>query len=111
MTRRKGEYSKSRLDREFPHQVIVPADRCTGSNSAVIESLCRNLTLGPGHHSLFHLDRWHLVYCFAGAAHADLFRETFGGEKFDPKARGRGRNWHLLRKCRPLAGLEMPIPR
>ena len=38
MTRRKGEYSKSRLDREFPHQVIIPADRCTGANGAVIEN-------------------------------------------------------------------------
>jgi len=98
MTRRKGEYSKSRLDREFPHQVIVPADRCSSANRAVIESLCRNLTLGPRHHSLFHQDRWHLVYCFADAAHADLFRETFGGETFDAKARGRGMNWHRLRR-------------
>jgi hypothetical protein len=97
MTRRKGEYSKSRLDREFPHQVIVSADRCTGANSAVIESLCKTLTLGPRHHSVFHQDRWHLVYCFADAAHAELFLEKFGGETFDPKARGRGMNWHRLR--------------
>jgi hypothetical protein len=111
MTRRKGEYTKSRLDREFPHQVIVSADRCAGANSATIESLCKTLTLGPRHHSVFHQDRWHLVYCFADAAHAELFQEKFGGETFDPKARGRGRNWHMLRKCRPLAGLKMPIPR
>jgi hypothetical protein len=26
-TRRKGEYSKSRLDREFPYQVMLPAER------------------------------------------------------------------------------------
>jgi hypothetical protein len=97
MTRRKGEYSKSRLDREFPHQVIVSADRCTGANSAVIESLCKTLTLGPRHHSVFHQDRWHLVYCFADAAHADHLRQTFGGETFDPKARKRGRDWHRLR--------------
>ncbi len=95
MTRRKGEYSKSRLNREFPHQVILPADRCTGANGAAMDNFCTNLALGPRHHSLFYEDRWHLAYCFANAAHADLFREKFGGETFRPEARGRGRNWHL----------------
>jgi hypothetical protein len=97
MTRRKGEYSKSRLDREFRHQVILPADRCTGENGAAMDNFCSNLALGPGHHSLFYEDLWHLVYCFANAAHADFFREKFGGETFYPGARGRSRNWHLLR--------------
>jgi hypothetical protein len=96
VTRRKGEYSKSRLNREFPHQVILPADRCTGANGAAMDNFCTNLALGPRHHSLFYEDRWHLVYCFANAAHADLFRERFGGESLNPEARGRGRNWHLL---------------
>jgi hypothetical protein len=91
MTRRKGEYGKSRLDREFPYQVIVPAGRCTDASGAIVESLCGNLAMGPRHHSLFHQDRWHLVYCFADAAHADLFREKFGGETFHPGARGHGR--------------------
>jgi hypothetical protein len=27
-TRRKGEYSKSRLGREFPYQFMIPAERC-----------------------------------------------------------------------------------
>jgi hypothetical protein len=36
-----------------------------------------------------------LVYCFANAAHADLFRERFGGDTLNPEARGRGRNRHL----------------
>lgn len=97
LARRKGEYSKSRLDREFPHQVILPADRCTGANRAPIERFCADLTLGPGHHSVLRHDRWHLVYCFADAVHAELFRQTFGGDKFDPKTRGRGKSWHLLR--------------
>jgi len=96
VTRRKGEYSNSRLDREFPHQVILPANRCTGENGAAMNNFCANLALGPGHHSLFYEDRWHLVYCFANAAHADLFQEKFGGENLNPAARGRGRNWHLL---------------
>jgi hypothetical protein len=96
MTRRKGEYSKSRFDREFPYQVFLPADRCTGANGAAMDNFCTNLALGPGHHSLFYEDQWHVVYCFADAAHADLLREKFYGETFHPRARGRGRDWHLL---------------
>jgi hypothetical protein len=65
--------------------------------ASVTEGLCRNLTLGPGRHSIFHQDRWQLVYCFADAGHADFFRETFGGETFDPRSRGRGMNWYRLR--------------
>jgi hypothetical protein len=30
MTRRKGELSKSRTDRDWPHQVALRADECTG---------------------------------------------------------------------------------
>jgi hypothetical protein len=93
MPRRKGEYSKSRLDREFPHQVILPADRCTGENGAAMDNFCSNLALGPGRHSLFYEDLlWHLLrQCGA--------RRFFpvGGETFYPGARGRSRNWHLLR--------------
>jgi hypothetical protein len=79
VTRRKGEYSERRLDREFPHQVILPADRCTGANGVAMNTFCKNLALGPGYHSIFYEDQWHLVYCFADAAHADLFRQNFGG--------------------------------
>jgi hypothetical protein len=33
------------------------------------------------------------VFCFAEEAHAEAFRIRFGGERFDPKQRGRGRRW------------------
>jgi hypothetical protein len=93
--RRKGKYSKSRLDRDFPNQVILPADRCTGANGAAMDDFCTNPTLGPDYHSMFYEDRWHLAYCFADAAHANLFREKFGGETLNPESRGRGRAWYL----------------
>jgi hypothetical protein len=71
------------------------AVRC-GANGATMDIFCTNLALGPGHHSLFYEDQWHLVYCFADATHADFSRERFGGKTFHPEARGRGRDWHLL---------------
>jgi hypothetical protein len=41
---------------------------------------------------------WRLVFCFAEKSHADLFRERFGGEPFDPSSRSRGSNWAAWRK-------------
>jgi hypothetical protein len=38
------------------------------------------------------------VFCFADPAHADLFWERFGGERFEPADRGRGASWHQWRK-------------
>jgi hypothetical protein len=35
----------------------------------------------------------HAVYCFAAPGHAEKFRQRFGGEKFDPKTKGKGGNW------------------
>jgi hypothetical protein len=41
VTRRKGEYSKSRLDREFPDQVMLPAERCLGVKGVAIQKFSR----------------------------------------------------------------------
>jgi hypothetical protein len=36
--------------------------------------------------------------CFAVTADAEKFMALFGGEKFDPARRGRGRNWMRWKK-------------
>jgi hypothetical protein len=55
--------------------------------------LGRFLPRSLGHHSVFHEDKWWIVYCFADAEHAEKFRIRFGGERFNPKDRGRGSKW------------------
>jgi len=57
LTRRKGEYSTSRLDREFPYQMMLPAAAMHGRKGRGHSKLLQNLTLGPLHHSVLHLDR------------------------------------------------------
>jgi hypothetical protein len=47
---------------------------------------------------VFHEDTWFHVYCFAKAADAEKFIKHFGGEKFNPKQRGRGSNWARWKK-------------
>jgi len=84
---RKGELSKARVDREWPHQVALPADRCSGRNFVTIRLFCEGLSLCPrGHCS--HRDSIDFnVFCFAERPHAEQFQSRFGGEIIDPKDR------------------------
>jgi len=36
---------------------------------------------------------WYTVFCFAEPEDAAAFMARFGGERFDPKQRGRGARW------------------
>lgn len=91
--RRKGELSPSAIDRGWPHQIALPATVCEGGGYIRIHEFCKGLSLCPRGHTVVHEDQWFNVYCFAKAADAEKFRERFGGERFDPSKRGKGRNW------------------
>ncbi len=95
--RRKGELSPAQIDRNWPHQIVVPADIAAGFAGAAVHQVCKELDGCPRHHSFVHDGVWYLVYCFAKPEQAEAFRQRFGGEPFDPKRRGRGRRWHLLK--------------
>src|SRR5712671_1666006 len=95
MTRRKGEITPSTIDREWPHQVALPADQVAGKNYSITQNLCRGLSLCPRGHTVRRDNITYTVFCFADPAHADLFRERFNGERFDPQDRGRGAEWFL----------------
>jgi hypothetical protein len=56
------------------------------------DAFCLDLSVCERHHSVFHEDKWWIVYCFADAEHAEKFRMRFGGERIHPKVRGRGSN-------------------
>ena len=51
------------------------------------------LSLCTRGHRVYCDGQWFNVYCFADAADAEKFMARFGGEKFDPTQRGKGRNW------------------
>ena len=95
MGRRKGELSSSRIDQEFPHQIIIPADWCRGGNYHFIRYFCEGLSVASRTHHVVKDDCWHLVFCFSVKVDAEKFRLRFGGEWFDPATRGRGQRWHL----------------
>ena len=84
---RRGELSKATIDRDWPHQVALPAYRCTGGNFMTIHLFCENLSLCPRGHSYYRDGMDMNVFCFAERAHAEQFRERFGGEFMDPRDR------------------------
>lgn len=51
MGRRKGEISRSGIDREWPHQVAIPAFETTGKTHEALLEFCKNLSLAPRGHT------------------------------------------------------------
>jgi hypothetical protein len=98
VSRRKGELTANRVDREWPYQVALHADQVAGKNYSVTHDFCRDLSVCPRGHSVLRGNVTYIVFCFADAEHAELFRERFNGERFDPKKRGRGNKWFLWGK-------------
>ncbi len=48
MTRRKGEITWSDLQREWPHQVALAAEKVRGlKNGAIVRSFCEHLSVAP----------------------------------------------------------------
>jgi hypothetical protein len=93
MTRRKGELSPAGIDRGWPHQVALPASASKDGGYKTIHDFCKNLSVCPRGHSVQYDGEWFHVYCFAEPNDAETFMQRFGGEKFDPKQRGKGSNW------------------
>jgi hypothetical protein len=84
---RKGELSKAQIDRGWPHQVALRADRCTGAQYDVIRGFCNDLSLCPRGHYFRRDDVGFNVFCFAEKDHAEMFCVKFGGEMVDAKKR------------------------
>lgn len=64
MVYRKGELSKGTIDREWPHQVALQADKATGANWVQIQTFCRGLSLCHRGHFFYRDAVGFNVYCF-----------------------------------------------
>jgi hypothetical protein len=93
MSRRKGELSSVMVDIRWPHQVALPERETLGWRYRFVHEFCRELSLCPRGHTVVYGGEYWNVFCFKEEADAELFRKRFGGEKFDPAQRGKGKNW------------------
>src|ERR1700741_4377356 len=69
MVYRKGELTPAAIDRGWPHQVSRREAACTGANHKVHLDFCRDLSLCPRGHSVYHEHTTWRVFCFADPAH------------------------------------------
>lgn len=99
--RRKGELSPAGVDRGWPHQVAVELP--SGHGYGHIPSVGPLSSLCPRGHELTYNGKRYRVFCFSDPDQAARFREIMGGEVFDPRDRGRGRNWNTWYKGRGAA--------
>jgi len=67
------ELSKGTMDRQWPHQVALPADNCTGHNYVTIRLFCEGLT-APGRTS-----RRRRVHCTVFGSMLGRSRSAFSG--------------------------------
>lgn len=87
MSRRKGELSKFEIDRQWPHQVAIPASQTTGKTHEALLEFCKPLSLAPRRHTFVRDGQYVNSWCFAEREDAEKFRARFGGEFLDPKDR------------------------
>ncbi|TIP25884.1 MAG: hypothetical protein E5X67_22925 [Mesorhizobium sp.] len=82
--------SPARIDRQWPYQVALPDDLCTGRSFTLIREFCEERSLAPRKRLVqaiwpdHRYENWRL-YCFADEASAQAFLERFPGVMFDPK--------------------------
>ena len=91
--RRKGELSPAGVDRGWPHQVAMRQSLATGKNFNIIHAFCKDLSICPRGHFVFYENEFWQVFCFEKLEDADKLIQRFGGERFDPKQRGKGADW------------------
>jgi len=80
MTHARGQASRSLLNREFPHRVLVPAENVRGHVLNAVHAFHDNRGVPMKTHSLRQDDKWYVVFCFVGRGVAEAFQLSFGGE-------------------------------
>lgn len=102
MSRSRGDISNTHLNHDYPHQVALRYDLCTGKNysdpqrfAKLLGAYWRQRHVSDGADSF-------LVFCFLEPEDAHQFKATFDGIPFYPEDL-KGKVWH-----RPPGDLRRP---
>jgi hypothetical protein len=80
MTRPRGQSSRTLLNRDYPHQVIVSSDGVRGKTLEKVIAFHAQRSIPTKTRSAHQVDRLYTLYCFADLQHALEFRAEFGGD-------------------------------
>lgn len=80
MNRARGQPSRRMIDRSYPYQVLIPAEKVQGRNLDAVIIFHEQIGQPMQHRSTFEDDKWQAIYCFADPTHASAFQAMFGGE-------------------------------
>ena len=83
MRPRKDQLTTARIDREYPHQVELPAQLCRDDNEAQMQEFCSHLRTAPRGRWFRKEGAWFVRRCFASPEDAEAFQRQFGGERVD----------------------------
>jgi hypothetical protein len=66
--RRKGELSKARIGRDWPHQIVLKANDVPARTARAMHAFCADLSLCPRGHAYVDNDAWmRAFFCRKGA--------------------------------------------
>jgi hypothetical protein len=86
MTHARGQLSRTLLNREYPHQVLVPSWNVRGKLFEKVDAFHVQIGAPMKKRSIFKNDSRYELYCFAQRQDAESFQELFGGHLTRVKA-------------------------
>ena len=110
MSYRPGEITRQQIDRDWPHQVEVPAHITAGAAYRSIHEFAESLSVAPRKGRSSYRDGVDYVrFAFSRTGDADAFQERYGGIRVTAIKRGGRWEYEPLKKADALP--RSPHPR
>ena len=80
MTRARGQPSRTSVNSEYPHQVLVVAQDVGGKTFDRVLAFHKERGITVVSRSAYRGDEWFTIFCFTLKENAEKFRTKFDGE-------------------------------